>query len=50
MAKIDCDEPFSLLAGDRFMQGIILNYGITDDDEPINKERIGGFGSTGGAG
>ena len=31
---------------DKFMQGIIVNYLITDDDD-ANKERTGGFGSTG---
>lgn len=48
MAKIDCDESFSLLPGDRFMQGIILPYHVTDDDEPLKLCRTGGFGSTGG--
>lgn len=50
MAKICCDEPFKLDAGDRFMQGIILNYGTVKTDEPIKRKRKGGFGSTGGAG
>ena len=50
MAKIDTDLPFKLAGGDRFMQGIIIPYFITDDDDPIQRERTGGFGSTGGTG
>lgn len=49
MAKIDCDNPFMLGHGDRFMQGIIIPYNITADDNPIKDKRNGGFGSTGGA-
>lgn len=48
MAKITTEEPFTLNAGDRFMQGIIVNYGIVVDDNPIKDTRNGGFGSTGG--
>lgn len=50
MAKITTGEPFMLPAGDRFMQGIIVKYGTVKNDDPIEKERKGGFGSTGGAG
>ena len=50
MAKITTEEPFTLTAGDRFMQGIISLYFITDEDSPISDDRNGGFGSTGGAG
>ena len=50
MAKIDTDEPFKLNAGDRFMQGIVLRYFVTYDDDPIQTKRTGGFGSTGGTG
>ena len=50
MAKIDTGVPFKLNTGDRFMQGIILNYSVADHDRPIKKSRNGGFGSTGGAG
>ena len=50
MAKITTEEPFKLDAGDRFMQGIILNYGTVKNDDPIKRKRKGGFGSTGGAG
>ena len=49
-AKITCDEPFKLEAGDRFMQGIILPYLTVTNDNPIEKKRKGGFGSTDGAG
>ncbi len=47
-AKITTEEPFMLHAGERFMQGIIVPYGVVNNDDPIKKERIGGFGSTGG--
>lgn len=50
MAKMLCDKAFQLKDEDRFMQGIILNYAVTDDDDPIKKERDGGFGSTGACG
>ena len=36
----------SLNAGDGFMQGIFLPYGITEDDA-ADGTRNGGFGSTG---
>ena len=44
----DSKEPktLQLRAGDRFAQGIFLPYGITYDDQ-TEKERNGGFGSTG---
>lgn len=50
MAKICCEEPFKLDAGDRFMQGIILNYNVVNSDKPMKGKRKGGFGSTGGTG
>lgn len=49
-AKITTEEPFKLDAGDRFMQGIIMPYLTVTNDNPIEKKRKGGFGSTGGAG
>ena len=49
MAKIDCDVPFGLKAGDRFMQGIVVPYGTFRNDVPLSASRTGGFGSTGGA-
>ena len=48
MAKICTEDPFTLKTGDRFMQGIVVNYSITNDDDPIGSGRTGGFGSTGG--
>lgn len=48
-AKITTEEPFKLDAGDRFMQGIIVKYGIVENDDPIAGKRTGGFGSTGGS-
>lgn len=50
MAKITTRKPFKLDAGDRFMQGIILPFFITEDDNPLYDKRNGGFGSTGGTG
>lgn len=35
-----------LSAGDRFIQGIFVPYGITDSDKPLGK-RKGGYGSSG---
>ena len=32
--------------GDRFAQGIITEFKITDDDEPVSEVRKGGIGST----
>lgn len=49
MAKVSSERYFRLNRGDRFMQGIIVPYLITDDDDPIQSARTGGFGSTGGA-
>lgn len=39
-------KPISISAGDRFMQGIFIPYGITYSDEAYGV-RDGGFGSTG---
>ena len=50
MAKITNDsregKTMHLRAGDRFMQGVFVPYGVTVDDEPRGK-RTGGLGSTG---
>lgn len=35
-----------LSAGDRFLQGVFLPYGITNQDKPLGK-RTGGYGSSG---
>ncbi|MGI6360161.1 MAG: dUTP diphosphatase [Acholeplasmatales bacterium] len=32
--------------GERVAQGIFVKYGITADDDPVNKHRSGGFGSS----
>lgn len=37
----------TLVRGDRYMQGIIMGYGLTIDDDPISDVREGGVGSTG---
>ena len=47
LAGITVSSNMCLGDGDRYMQGIFLPYGITKDDEPLKKTRIGGFGSTG---
>lgn len=39
-------DDYTVKKGDRICQGIIQNYWTTDDDT-ANKERYGGFGSTG---
>lgn len=48
MASVVSDEPFTLKAGDRFLQGIIMPYGVAANDTTLMKQRDGGFGSTGG--
>jgi dUTP pyrophosphatase len=48
LASVTSDEPVSLNTGDRFMQGIFLRYGLTEDDCPMHMKRNGGIGSTGG--
>ena len=40
------DKELTLKAGDRFMQGFFVPYGITENDVPLGK-RTGGFGSSG---
>lgn len=40
------NQAIALKAGDAFAQGIFQRYYRTDDDEPINRRRTGGFGST----
>lgn len=49
MVKIINDglEPITLKGGDRFVQGLFLNFGIAKEEEEVTKERSGGFGSTG---
>lgn len=40
------DKDFVVNAGDKICQGIILPYIITDDDNPVENDRVGGLGST----
>lgn len=47
-AAITTEKIFRLNAGDRFMQGILVPYGIATNDHILLKQREGGFGSTGG--
>ena len=41
----ELDKPLEINRGERFIQGIFVPYGITDDDN-VTKERTGGIGST----
>lgn len=42
------NEPVTIQAGDRFMQGVFVEYKVTDTtEEIINEKRTGGIGSTG---
>lgn len=41
------DETVSIEEGERFAQGIFESYLLTCDDEPLESQRLGGFGSTG---
>lgn len=45
MAKIYAKSQVEIEYGQKFMQGIFLPFGITEDDE-VTAERNGGFGST----
>lgn len=40
-------ETVRLKKGERIVQGIFVKYLTTDDDKPVNEDRIGGFGSSG---
>lgn len=40
------NQPVEIGMGDKFVQGIFLQYGITEDDD-VTEERTGGIGSTG---
>ena len=46
LARISSDFSFHMEKGDRFMQGVIIPFCLTDDDQS-DQHRIGGFGSTG---
>ena len=41
------DKEVVLEAGERIAQGIFMKYLITDDDDVLNAQRVGGFGSSG---
>lgn len=40
-------QPYIIKAGERIGQFIFEDLHLTDDDEPLEEERTGGFGSTG---
>lgn len=39
-------RPLHIKKGDRIAQGIFMKYLKTDDDDPISRQRLSGFGST----
>lgn len=41
------DETQTIEAGERFAQGIFLDYFVEEGDEPLSSTREGGYGSTG---
>ena len=41
------DKEVKILAGERIAQGVFIQYLVADDDNVLNKERVGGFGSSG---
>lgn len=41
----ELDKPLEINRGERFIQGIFVPFGITDDDN-TTKKRTGGIGST----
>lgn len=41
----ELDKPLEINRGERFIQGIFVPFGITDNDN-VTKERTGGIGST----
>lgn len=47
MVKFTVEKNMCLQEGERFVQGILLQHGITKNDAPLKTERTGGFGSTG---
>jgi len=46
MAKITVDRNMCLREGDRFIQGLFVQHGVTNSDNVMNT-RTGGMGSTG---
>lgn len=47
LCKMMTNSVVQLNRGDRYMQGIILPFGIVDNDDPVSEDRTGGIGSTG---
>lgn len=45
--SVTVDEPYTLEVGERFAQGIILPFGVFDNEIEPTENRRGGFGSTG---
>ncbi len=43
----DSDELITIEKNDRYMQGVFVSFALTEDDNPVKEERIGGMGSTG---
>jgi dUTP pyrophosphatase len=41
------NKEVQLLAGERIAQGVFIQYLEADEDSVLNKERTGGFGSSG---
>lgn len=41
------DKEVQIKAGERIAQGVFIQYLVADDDNVLNKERVGGFGSSG---
>ena len=48
MAKVLASKPLALHKGDRFLQGILIPYGLAGEEVMNFAARTGGFGSTGG--
>ena len=46
-ATMTVDVPLTIKKGKRFMQGIILPFGVFEDEDIPKTERKGGYGSTG---
>lgn len=45
--KITVEAPYRLAKGERFAQGIVIPFGTFYGEKEPEKERVGGFGSTG---
>lgn len=47
IAHAQLEAPIKLEKGERFMQGILVPFGVIPSEEPPTEERSGGLGSTG---